>query len=790
MPPKPFLFDLQCRNSFVCRSCLAAFRTKQPQALPRLYTKSALQRPSQPSGTRSQASRLIKPDEEQPKVRYFQQQEGGSVLPLSGSDAFSGQLNEMGADLELRLKELEEKLQDAAGLRKMLQKHGLHDEIDRLEKQLDLEEEDAEDDEQSLIPSIRETGLRNAQRRHIARLNSCLRNASRAVRKGLPSKKIISNTWKHYSLARPGLSLTWENVPKEAWDALWEVFSWEDESNPNRMAHTCALAKDMTAAGVQLNDARQLLAIEAMFIEGWRKEAVDNWKRVVVTVGSKPELFNEYWELGVRMCSLHGDLDRAERAADTLLNSSSGEADARVLIHLIRAYAATPDCGKKAWKFYRLLRERLGSSMQIEDYDEVISCFLATNQMEFALHTFVDMMFSGAIDMQGRTKLPSSVSNHFFLGKWLKRLIGAGDLDGAHNVLKFMQSKGIMAAAVQVNGLIGAWLRSSTAENLEKADKLAWAMIRSRLTFVKLRQREAALEWPLRLLEGGGSHNADTSELTFVPKATLETFSLMAENYRSRGLHGRLEELWVAFKESEIATDAFMMNQLIESHAEEARGEEARELYRMMTQDHHILPNSHTFFALFKTLAVNRVWWPSLTEDLKEQDRALCRQIFRDLLRSSWVFDDDGGMHEIQAKMVLHSFRKSGDYVGLLVALQALKQILHFPVSQIVVLEMIAENDDLHRPTPRAKEQILKARRTIEFIIAERRRAAPDRDENSFTPEENIDELYAVIAQYYRAKLQASDTEVQEMYHIVAQEMGVYESLSDKRPSNGYQEFI
>lgn len=782
MPPKPFLFDLQCRNSFVCRSCLAAFRAQEPQqALPRLYTKSALNRPSQPPGTRAQASRLIKADEDRPTVRYFQQQEGGSLLPLSDNDAFSGQMNGMGADLELRLKELEEKLQDAAGLRKMLQEHGLQDQINKLEKQIDLIEDDEEDDEQTPIPPVRDTGLRNTQRRHVARLNSCLRNAVRAVRSYLPSKKILSNTWKHYSLARPGLALAWDNVPKEAWDALWEVFSWEDESNSNRMAHICVLAKDMTAAGFQLSDTQQLLAIEAMFIESWRKEAIDNWKRVVVTVGSKPEISNQYWELGVRMCSLHGDLERAQRAADTLLSSTFGEPNARVLIHLIRAYAATTDNSKNAWKSYRLLRERLGSSMGIEDYDEVISCFLATNQMEFALHAFVDMMFSGAIDMQGRTKLPSSVSNHFFLGKWLKRLIGAGDLDGAHNVLKFMQSKGIMAAAVQVNGLLGAWLRSTTAENLEKADKLAWAMIRSRLTFVKLRQREAALEWPVRLLEGGGSRTVDNSDLTFVPKATLETFSLMAENYRSRGLHGRLEELWVAFKESEITTDAFMMNQLIESHAEETRGEEARELYRMMTQDHNILPNSHTFFALFKTLAVNRVWWASLTDDLKEQDRALCRQIFRDLLRSSWVFDDDGGMNEIQAKMVLHSFRKSGDYIGLLVALQALRQILHFPVSQIVVLEMIAESDNLHRPTPRAKEHILKARRTIEFIITERRRAAPERDESSFTAEENIDELYAVIAQYYRGKFEASDAEVQEMYHIVAQEMGVYEGLGERR---------
>ena len=77
-------------------------------------------------------------------------------------------------------------------------------------------------------------------------------------------------------------------MPPETWDLLWRVFSIEADNNPNRMTHVYILAKDMNAAGVSLSDPQQLLAIEAMYVDGWNKEAIENWKRSVSTMGSKP----------------------------------------------------------------------------------------------------------------------------------------------------------------------------------------------------------------------------------------------------------------------------------------------------------------------------------------------------------------------------------------------------------------------------------------------------------------------------------------------------------------------
>ncbi len=43
--------------------------------------------------------------------------------------------------------------------------------------------------------------------------------------------------------------------------------------NPNRMHHIYVLTQDMQSAGIPLEDDQQLLAIEAMFIEGFRGES-------------------------------------------------------------------------------------------------------------------------------------------------------------------------------------------------------------------------------------------------------------------------------------------------------------------------------------------------------------------------------------------------------------------------------------------------------------------------------------------------------------------------------------
>merc|ERR1712150_371522 len=239
---------------------------------------------------------------------------------------------------------------------------------------------------------------------------------------------------------------------------------------------------------------------------------------------------------------------------------------------------------------YRRMRELLGKEMRLSDYDQVISYFLTMNQTENALFAFVDMMSDGEIDLKKQKYIPSVVANKFFLGKWLKRLIGAGDLNGAFSVVKFMRKKGVAASPIHLNGLIGAWHRSGGANDLENADRLAWELIESRIRF----------KWRT-------APPAEPEPIASWPRATLETFSLMAENYRLHEVHARMESLWDAFRESEISPDAFMMNQLLESYLQTGQPKDALDLYRSLVTQRGISPDPYTFSALWKTLPINRL---------------------------------------------------------------------------------------------------------------------------------------------------------------------------------------
>jgi len=714
-------------------------------------------------------------EDENVAVNFFDEVGPGRYRKLRDSEEFSNALSGLDPDVEAMINDLEHKLQDTAQLVKMLDKYGMKDKADELRQAYNM----VTPSENASTLRIPDDGWRTPyQRKHVAQLNTFLRSA-KYINIEAVKPTDIKRTWKHYSAARRALSAAWDRVPAEVWDFLWRVMSWEGEGNPNRMSHLFILVKDMNAAGVALTEAQQLIGIEAMFLEGYQAEAIELWKKSVSTLGSKPEdgTYREYWELGVRMCSHHGDLDRAERAANVLLESPA-ETDPRILIPLIRACTQKEESVEKAWQLYHRLRELLGEDMQIEDYDEVIGSFLSTNHTEYGLQSFVDMMFSSPIDIRGKTRLPSSVGNQYFIGKWLKRLIGAGDLEGAYSVLKYMEARGIMGSAIQFNGLIGAWIRSGTADGLEKAEELGWAMIRSRLMFVELRQRQAAVEWPLKLKVQATD---EVAGLRFVPKATLETFSILAENYRSRGLQERMDELWAAFNQAEISTDAFMMNQMIETYVQNARFKTALEFYYSMTQKHHILPNAHTFLALFNSLAVNRLIVK--TEEHIEEDHVLSRRFFKEMVQYPWFFDGDW-IHAALPRLVLHSFLKLRDYAGMLAATRAMSELFWFVPTEALLLELAAGTKATRSPSKRNMELMINSSKKIEVWLQQRHKEleAEGRSLENLTPEDRARELSLVLEKLIFFKATVTEEQLRPLYEKAAEEMGVYDVVVEKDP--------
>jgi hypothetical protein len=812
MPPKSFFFTAVSRSNFVCQSCRAHLRrSRVPWQVRRFYADDA----DEAKLGVATAEHISKQVREISKnkgreiggvtYRFFDTDKAGRVRQLKDSREFLDamfqdpimDLHEQMQEAKRLMKNMEASMDDvsdsdfldalgahypdlASQFREVATTSGTLKLPQTLKKQLDL----VGAGEQSAMPKLPRiicTSSSRDHRRKSTQLNQAIGRAHKALLRGNIDGQHILQVWKYYFSARGWLKANWDKVPQEVWRALWDTLSHNVKGNEGRMLHLYTLAQDMTSAGVALDGHQQLQAIEGMFVAGMQGSAVDNWKKVVATIGSRPETYTAYWELGLRMCAIDGQMERAERAADTLYKNAP-DADPRCLQHLLRAHLVNGH-RDKAWGEYQRLKDLLGESIGIEDYDEAVSCFLRAGQTEFAFHVFVDMMYSGAVDAHGKTRLPSRVANHFFFGKWLKRLIGAGDLDGAEKVLLFMQRKGIMTAAIQANGFIGGLIRSGDASHLERAERLAWAMIESRQEFVKQRRTNSEPHWSAELDRDNTDVASQPAEqLWLVPKATLETFCLLAENYKDRGLYGRLEELWVAFQESEISSDAFFTNQLLEAFVNRGEAAAAQELYTAMVRERQIVPDTTTYMVLLKSLGMNQRPESVATPAHKAHDMELCRQWFADMIKfNAGILRQDTEFNlQGLGRYLLHTFRKVEDFAGLIVALQVLCASFRFSPTRALAIEMIAETPEAlleHPNHARSRERGIEATQQLEAYLAIRMKAAASRQ-----PEDVPDALASevkttafsdVIREHYRKKLPQSDAQVEAMCRKAAAAMGV-----------------
>ncbi|KAG5944960.1 hypothetical protein E4U53_006784 [Claviceps sorghi] len=651
---------------------------------------------------------------------------------------------------------------------------GVLDELRRDLRQLPLSDDEALDDSRVNVPQISEKSWNSHQRKKISRLNLALTRAFRQIRReSRLTTNTVSAVYKaYYHAAKTALARSWGSVPVDVWDLLWTVLSAEESINIHRLAHIAMLSRDMDEAKVTLSPSQQLLSIEAVFVHGWESKAVENWKRSVGALGDETaETFQTYWELGARMFCRLGDMDQAERAVDRLLDKHS---DPRILMPVIRTYSeqTAQESQERAWGAYRKMRGLLGKEMKLVDYDQVISYFLIANQTENALHAFVDMMSDGQIDLKKQKYLPSVVANKFFLGKWLKRLIGAGDLEGAFKVVEFMRQRGVNASPIHLNGLIGAWQRSGGAANLECADKLAWDMIESRIRFVRLRDVSGGSAVSVSAAPGPVPAPAPAAPASLPwPRATLETFSLLAENYRVRKLHPQMEALWSAFRDAEIRPDAFVMNQLLESYLQVGQPKEALDLYQSLVKDEGMAPDPYTFSVLWKTLAINRLHMVS--RECLADEVATTRTLFCETMQHKSVFEPEGVDGQLARKM-LHTFRRLNDRVGFVVALATLKQVLRFSPPEILVLELVLGTTKLSWDSPSQRRRLMQAKRTMDQQLVAW--AGGDADKLEERSQKRQDALYEYLRrEYWPAG--GDDQDKRAMLTEAMRQMGVYELL-------------
>lgn len=748
MPPKSSMVDLS-RPSFVCKSCLAALRrAPRPsaivaQGLRKSSSQATGEKPPQALGTdrpsptarpNDDAERLrtlrslgllkeSEPAEHKVKVNYFEEAKGGKLRRLKGQDEFAGSLMDPGGEFAGQLEDMEQSLEKVNSIAKVLEERAFQapprprDQNPPLgdvetaydtmaDMQLMKSYARGQRSDTSSLSILIGPGTGYRARHMILRLNEKLQKSAQYLDSGRLGPKERSRLWRVYSDSRVALCGNWNIVPREAWELLWDVLAVDAPDNTNRMARIYSLTKDMKAAGVPMSPERQLLAVESMFIEGWKKEAIDNHRRWAATLGTNPVTFIEFWQLGLRMYCQVGDVERAERIANIILESPQ-ESDPRFLIPLIRAHVDHSSGGAdKAYDVYEWLASLLGNRMTIDDYDRIISLFLAANQTEHALWVFVDMMSSGSIRLRGKSQIPLAVANPFFVGKWVKRLIGNGDYSGARDVLLLMKSKGVILRPIQVNGLIGAWLRSGSAENYKHADDTGWAMINARLQFVRHRRAMHGLT-----VQAAGPG---------WPCATLETFSLLAENYQARGLYAKVEEVWDAFAQAEIAPNSFMVNQLLSSYLGSGRGSDVASCWQRLSAEYQISPDPWVFTALWQSLSVNRL--RGIPRDQFRSETLATRRLFAEMVVHVRSFNGESIDHSM-ARVILHTFRRLHDQVGLLVAYRTLRELFGYANPGPLVFELLLGTTDVAKVTARsakAKQRLMLAVSQVEKYLAHR----------------------------------------------------------------------
>jgi hypothetical protein len=537
---------------------------------------------------------------------------------------------------------------------------------------------------------------------NILRLNVALEKTIKNVSTDATRKDL----WKWYSLSRKGLAQSWTSIPTKVWTILWNQFSIDSMSNPDRIPHIRRLGQDMKDAGVKLDTAQTLLYLEALFLEGNHDEAIREWESSRAALIYDPVMASSYWALGTRMLANDNRPDEGQQAADILLNGSDGEKDIRVLLPLIRSWLASSDTAsvQKAWALYVRFKFLVGTEATMEDFDAITGAFLDVQQTDLALAVFRDMMMTGDPsayhhdsvaaykrnqkslgDLHSINFWPGEISwkssdlytvllpkqkNKFFLGSWIKKLIGDDRLDSAAQVMELMCQRGIPPDSRHVNGIIGAWFRTGNVANTEKAEKLAWKMIEDRMGFVKRRSQKNEFTGSVRAILN--SSKADFKGLplsrTSIP-ATSETFSVLIEYYQQRQKHDRVQELYQMIGAAQISPSTAFLNDMLVIGVRGNRKQWAWATYHEMMK-HGVRPDHVTFGLLWQLMK-------SHVDPVKNRTRAgfpSCRSLFSEMCRWETVLKQERisrGVYEL----VILCFGLADDQIGTAIALRAMQQI-------------------------------------------------------------------------------------------------------------------
>ena len=470
------------------------------------------------------------------------------------------------------------------------------------------------------LPKDQSTYLRN--------LNETIYQASSKLPSPLENRDVRKKLWQAYARCKAFLPPFLHLIPDRAWEVLFVSQEIGLSNGDPHWAQLVTLTEDKLKAGKELNKYERMLYVWALHNEGRHEDSVFQWQGLKTQLGDDEEATDGYELLGVQLFASEGDPEKAEKISSSFLRKGP-QKESRILIPIIEAWAQRgDDLGfKHAWVLYLQLKERLGDNITMDDYDNVTLSFLNSGRADLGLAVFKDMMLTGQksdqgsielyskslgfmnkidpsaitvedlnkIALTGLITLPKRFQNKFFFGKWISKLLSIGASDAAASVIELMYERGVRPDSKHLNGIIGAWLRSGTDRNREKAAQMAWAMVYERIDLVKKRQKADKDETP----------NVPDFQPPSIPvhlrrtvaPATIETMCLLLQHYTRRSQDTNVQLVLDALSATEMEPNTYFINHLMYLDLRHGRHGAAFTKYKKMFGWQ--IPNLDTFICLW-----------------------------------------------------------------------------------------------------------------------------------------------------------------------------------------------
>ena len=653
-------------------------------------------------------------------------------------------------------------------------------------------------------------------------LNSALSKVSRNLTDSNAQQKL----WRWYTRCKESLPPFLSLIPDTSWDVLWESQYRAQKSDQDRPARLRTVLEDMVEAGRQLTVSQRMILIECLLLESCYEEAIRQWETNEAELRANKDTAQASEDLGVRVYSSGGRVEKAEKLAFGILNVRD-KIRARTLIPVIAAWVQrrNEDALKNAWALYIRLREDLGSDITLDDYDRITMCFLNAGHKELALAVFKDLMLVGqtsgydsselyrtslglvdslqsqSLDAQSLSKvsltaltvLPRKFQNKFFYSSWMKKLLGMGEVDAAASVIELMYQRDIKPDPKHLNGIMGAWLRSGNIKSAKKALQMGWAMIHERLDFVAKRYVNSGKHHHHKPVEAQVPevHIPPHLQRT-VPPATIETFSLLLHYYERRSMLRHVEHLRTHLTLAEIAPNAYFMNHLLYAELRRGNYKASWKLYKEMSKV--VRPDLETYACLWdcEKAHLDRVMNPS-SVNFPSSRYIFCDMItfFSKLNHRAQHTTRDTFSRDLYDQ-IIRCFCLAHDLEGTVVALYALKDYFQFypDLSTLRMISLqVARMEQEKTKTSKSRRQrvrsalddridLAKVAQVMELLTEKREQDLQKRHikADELDGSVQLEEQLFLLAEFIRmvlAKNTPPNKPVSESIEQVAWEMGV-----------------